>query len=99
MTLYAALVIREWILLILQVLALGLTVFAIVHALIQRSDAFTAVDKLTKPIWLAILAVSLVVILLLGVLGLFGFIAVIAVGIYLADVKPRVDDIQRGPRW
>ncbi|WP_280447866.1 DUF2516 family protein, partial [Nocardia cyriacigeorgica] len=32
-------------------------------------------------------------------LGLFAFIAIIATGIYLADVRPKVDEIQRGPRW
>ena len=100
MTLVAVNTILFWIMTALQIFGIGLTVYALVHAVRQRSDAFTAVDKLTKPIWLAILLVSLLVILAMGVLGLLGFIAIIAVGIYLADVKPRVDDIQRGgSRW
>lgn len=88
------------IMLVLWVLALGATVFALIHALRQRSDAFTAVDKLTKPIWSGILAVAVLLLLLsAGGLGLLAFISIIATGIYLADVRPKVDEVQRGPRW
>ncbi|MFC4126061.1 DUF2516 family protein [Nocardia rhizosphaerae] len=89
------------ILLVLWLAALGATVFALIHAVRQRADAFTAVDKLTKPIWLAILAGALV-FLLLGIAGfgmLTSFIAIIATGVYLADVRPKIDEVQRGPRW
>lgn len=88
------------IVLVLWVIALGATIFALIHAVRQRPDAFTAVDKQTKPIWLAILGVALVLLLLSPAgLGLFAFIAIIATGVYLADVRPKVDEIQRGPRW
>ncbi|WP_430333969.1 DUF2516 family protein [Rhodococcus sp. ACT016] len=87
------------ILLALQLLALAAAVFAIFHAVRQRKDAFTAVDKLTKPIWLGILAASLLVIFLFGAVHMLGLIAVVAVCVYLVDVRPRVDDVQRGPRW
>ncbi|MCA2205674.1 DUF2516 family protein [Nocardia sp. NEAU-G4] len=89
------------ILLVLWLAAFGATVFALIHAVRQRPDAFTAVDKMTKPIWLAILAGALV-FLLLGISGfgmLTSFIAIIATGVYLADVRPKVDEVQRGPRW
>ncbi|MBW0275608.1 hypothetical protein ATM97_29850 [Nocardia sp. MH4] len=89
------------ILLALWVAAFGATVFALIHAVRQRADAFPAVDKMTKPIWLAILAGALV-FLLLGIAGfgmLTSFIAIIATGVYLADVRPKVDEVQRGPRW
>ena len=33
-----------------------MAVYAFVHAALQRSDAYTAADKLTKPVWLVILA-------------------------------------------
>ncbi|WP_028477148.1 DUF2516 family protein [Nocardia sp. CNY236] len=92
--------VQSWagnILLVLQLAALGATVFALIHAIRQRPDAFTAVDKLTKPIWLTILSVAAVVLLL--VQGLLAFVAIIATGVYLADVRPKVDEVQRGPRW
>lgn len=84
---------------IVNLIALAGGIYALVHAIRQRSDAFTATDKLTKPIWLAILAVASLV-LLGGVFGggLLGLIACVAVGVYLADVRPKVDEIQR-PRW
>ncbi|MFD3509059.1 DUF2516 family protein [Nocardia sp. NPDC058666] len=88
------------IMLVIWVAAFGATVFALIHAVRQRSDAFTAVDKMTKPIWLAILGGALVFLLIAaGGLGLLSFIAIIATGVYLADVRPKVDEVQRGPRW
>ncbi len=88
-----------WIMIALRLLALGAGAFALFHALRQRTDAFPAVDKLTKPIWLGILVVATLVIFLFGPVSFFGLIAVVAIGVYLVDVRPRVDDVQRGPRW
>ncbi len=86
--------------LVLWLGAIGMTVFALIHAARQRPDAFTAVDKLTKPIWMGILGVALLMLLLAwsGIM-LFAFVAIIGTGIYLADVRPKVDEVQRGPRW
>ncbi|MDV7353052.1 DUF2516 family protein [Rhodococcus sp. NPDC019627] len=87
------------ILLVIRIVALGGAAFALFHAARQRKDAFTAVDKLSKPIWLSILAVAFLVLLLFPAVQLFGIVAVVAVCVYLVDVRPRVDDVQRGPRW
>lgn len=88
------------ILLVLWLVALGATIFALIHVIRQRADAFPAVDKQTKPIWLAILGVATLLLLLQpGGLGLLTFVSIIATGIYLADVRPKVDEVQRGPRW
>ena len=84
----------------LKVLALVGAVYAIVHAVRQRPDAFTAVNKLTKPIWLGILIVAALILLATSPVGLLGIIAGVAVCVYLVDVRPRVDDIQHGgSRW
>jgi hypothetical protein len=83
----------------LWLIAVAGAVFAFVHAVRQRQDAFTAADKLSKPIWLGILGVALLVLMITSVVGFLGIIAVVAVCVYLVDVRPRVDDIQRGPRW
>lgn len=72
--------------------------FALVHAARQPTDAFPAVDKLTKPVWLAILAGALLVIAVFGPIGILGIIGVVAVCVYLVDVRPRVDEVQRR-RW
>ena len=67
--------------------------YAFVHAAMQRADAYTAADKLTKPVWLAILGVALLLILLLQ--GVFGAaIAACAAGVYLIDVRPKLLEVQ-----
>ncbi|WP_435532154.1 DUF2516 family protein [Rhodococcus antarcticus] len=93
---------RYYVLLVIQLLVFAVGVWAVVHAVRQRPDAFTAVDKLTKAKWLAILAVSALVILFLGFNGsgfLLSLIASVAVFVYQADVRPKIDEVQRGSRW
>ena len=82
----------------LQILANAGAVFALVHAVRQPAEAFPAVDKLTKPVWVGILAVALVVLFLFGAIGMLGIVGVVAVCVYLVDVRPRVEEVQR-PRW
>ncbi len=72
---------------------LAATVYAFVHAAMQRPDAYTAADKLTKPVWLGILGVSALLCLLTG--SSFGMvIAAVAAGVYLADVRPKLLEVQ-----
>jgi 4-amino-4-deoxy-L-arabinose transferase-like glycosyltransferase len=80
--------------LVLAVLVMA--VYAFVHAALQRSDAYTAADKLTKPVWLIILGVAVAMTSILypvfGVLGMV--IASCAAGVYLVDVRPKLLEIQ-----
>lgn len=80
--------------LVLLVAVLVTAVYAFVHAALQRPDAYTAADKLTKPVWLVILgaAVALASILypVLGVLGMA--MSACASGVYLVDVRPKLRD-------
>lgn len=82
--------------LVLRVAVLVTAVYAFVHAALQRPDAYTAADKLTKPVWLVILgaAVALASILypVLGVLGMA--MSACASGVYLVDVRPKLLEIQ-----
>lgn len=81
------------VLFVLQIAVLVTTVYALVHAALQRPDAYTAAEKLTKPVWLVILGGGL----LLGwVLGspLGSAIAAVAAGVYLVDVRPKILEIQ-----
>ncbi|MCV7378590.1 hypothetical protein A5672_06130 [Mycobacterium alsense] len=80
------------VLFVLSVAVFATVVYAFVHAALQRSDAYTAADKLTKPVWLVILGVCGVVSWWLGVLGMA--IAAGAAGIYLVDVRPKLLEIQ-----
>jgi 4-amino-4-deoxy-L-arabinose transferase-like glycosyltransferase len=81
------------IVLALVLFALVVGVYSFVHAAMQRPDAYTAAGKLTKPVWLAILGVSVLLLLLFR--DPFGAaIAAVAAGIYLVDVRPKLLDIQ-----
>lgn len=71
---------------------LAATVYAFVHAAMQRPDAYTAADKLTKPVWLIILAGSGLLSWVLGVTGMV--VAAVAAGVYLADVRPKLLEVQ-----
>lgn len=82
-----------YVLFVLQIVVVVTTVYAFVHAAMQRPDAYTAADKLTKPVWLVILGVAGLLALVLGnVLG--PAIAAVAAGVYLVDVRPKLLEIQ-----
>jgi Protein of unknown function (DUF2516) len=78
-------------------IAVALTaVYAFVHAALQRPDAYTAADKMTKPVWLVILGLAVLLTSLLSfVFGVLGMaIAACAAGVYLVDVRPKLLEIQ-----
>jgi hypothetical protein len=81
-----------YVLAFLQIAVLVTTVYAFVHAAMQRSDAYTAAEKLTKPVWLVILGVGVLLALVLGITGVA--ISAVAAGVYLVDVKPKILEIQ-----
>jgi hypothetical protein len=94
-------------LLILAALAMGADIFAFVDALRQKPQAFTAAGKLTKQLWLLISGVAAAVGFIFfvvqlntpGSLAVFNFvnlIALVAAGVYLADVRPAVRSISGG---
>ena len=68
------------------------TIYAFVHAAMQRQDAYTAADKLTKPVWLIILGVAALLCLVLDVMG--WSIAAVAAGVYMVDVRPKLLEVQ-----
>jgi len=80
------------------VLALLVDGFALVDALRQRTDAFPAAGKLTKPLWLGILAVATAVglIFVQFPFSVFNLIAFVASAVYLADVRPAIKSITGG---
>ncbi len=66
--------------------------YALVHAAMQRPDAYTAAEKMTKPVWLLFLGGSVVLTLVLPVMGTA--VAACATGVYMVDVRPKLLDIQ-----
>jgi Protein of unknown function (DUF2516) len=75
--------------------------WAFIDAIRRPAPAFVAASKQTKPLWLVILGVALVIGLggAAGQLSLFSFlpiIAFVAAAIYLTDVRPKVSGFQGG---
>ena len=68
----------------------GIRAWSVFDCAIRRHDAFPAVDKLTKPAWLAILVVSSLFGTWLSPspIGPLSLISVIVSAVYLADVGP-----------
>jgi O-antigen/teichoic acid export membrane protein len=81
-----------YVLFALQIAVIVTTVYAFVHGAMQRPDAYTAADKLTKPVWLVILGAGVLLALVLGITGTA--IAAVAAGVYIVDVRPKILEVQ-----
>ena len=84
----------------LAVVAFVVEAWAFIDAIIRPAQAFRAVGKLSKPIWLIILGVAFVLGLYAaaygGATGILSVAAFVAAAIYLADVRPKVREFRRG---
>jgi 4-amino-4-deoxy-L-arabinose transferase-like glycosyltransferase len=80
------------VLFVLSIAVFLMTAYAFVHAAMQRSDAYTATGKLTKPVWLIILGVGALLTLVPTIMG--PVIAACAAGVYIVDVRPKLLEIQ-----
>lgn len=87
-----------WVDMVLFIGLIALRIWAIVDCAMRKAKAFPAVNKLTKPAWLAMLIVSG----LLGSLFLYAplhplsLISLIITLVYLTDVRPAVKEITGG---
>jgi len=92
--------VQSFVLLVLGIGALLLTGFAAFDVLRRKSALFPHVGRLTKPAWLGILAVAfLISIVSLGspaALGILNVIGVVAAGVYLAEIRPKLRQIDGG---
>ena len=79
-----------------------LRVWAIVDCAIRKAAAFPAVDKMTKPAWLAITVIGGALGSLLiryDPLNPISLISLIVALVYLTDVRPAVRGVSGGSRW
>lgn len=92
-----------WIELVLNWAAVPVGIFAFVHAVVQPTDAFTAAEKRTKPFWLAITGGGTLACALFHFYDftmMFWIAGLVAVLVYLVDVRPRLIEVQRGgSKW
>jgi hypothetical protein len=78
---------------------LALALWAFIDALIRPAAGYVAAGKLTKPGWLAITGLALLVIWFFTPMSFLGLPAVIAAVVYLVDVRPAVRGLRRGNSW
>ena len=91
------------VLLLLGIGALGLTGFAAIDVLRHRAELFPAAgSRLSKGAWTGILVAAFLIAIVSfagsGTLGLLNVIGVVAAGVYLADVRPKLRQISGGGR-
>ena len=87
----------------LSIAAFGAEAWALVDALIRPAQAFVAAGKQTKPIWLIILGVAMVVglgyafyVRGASVTSILPVAAFVAAAVYMADVHPKVKEFKTG---
>lgn len=90
--------VQSFVLLLLGIGALALTGFASVDALRYRSQLYPAVGRQTKIFWVAILVVAFMIAIVSfwNALGFLNVIGVVAAGVFLADVRPKLKAVSGG---
>ncbi|MCH1865982.1 DUF2516 family protein [Nocardioides sp. CFH 31398] len=82
------------VMLAVTVALITLKAYAFILALTFPAEGYIAADKLTKPAWLAILGIGLVVELL-GLLAILNIVFTIAAIVFLVDVRPAIRGLRR----
>lgn len=77
---------------------LALRLWALVDCITRKVAAFPAVDKLTKPAWVAMLAFGAFFgsVLAPDPVGPISLITAVIAAVYLADVRPAVREVSGG---
>lgn len=88
--------IEDTILLVASFALLAVKIFALVTSLMFSTEHYRAADKLSKPAWVAILALSVAAsLLLVDPLNLINLAFTIATFVYLADVRPAMSGLRQ----
>ena len=81
-----------------EVILLAVKIFALVNCLMFSAESYTAANRLTKPAWVLILGLGLVLqILMVGSspINVINLAFTIAAFVYLADVRPALSGLRR----
>lgn len=90
--------VQSFILLLLGIGGLALTGFAFFDALKRQSRLFPHAGRFSKNVWLGILgvALALAIVSVFNPLFLLNVVGVIAAAIYLADLRPKLRQLEGG---
>ncbi|MGB7979976.1 MAG: DUF2516 family protein [Candidatus Nanopelagicales bacterium] len=70
---------------------------AFLHCLRARPDAFPAVGRQSKNVWLALTGgATLLSLVSSNSIGLIGIASIVIAGVYLLDIKPKITEITSG---
>jgi uncharacterized membrane protein YgaE (UPF0421/DUF939 family) len=73
------------------------SVWAFVHCLRTRPDAFPAIGRRSKGLWLGLTGGAIAVSLAgFSAMSLLGIAAIVISAVYLLDIRPRIIDITSG---
>ena len=78
---------------IIYVVFAVLKIWAFVDCLRQRKDAFPAVNRQTKTLWLVLTGISALTGLVFDPLGIIGIAGVVVALIYLFEIKPKIQEL------
>jgi len=84
--------------LLVEVILLGVKIYAFVNCLMFSKEAYVPANKLTKPAWAIILGLGLVLQVLMAgssPINLINLAFTIAAFVYLADVRPALASLTR----
>ncbi len=82
--------------LVLWISAMAVVGVALVDALRQPRDAYPVVGRLTKPVWVTILAVALACIFTFGVTFILSLAGTVAGIVYLVDTRVKLREVRGG---
>lgn len=87
----------EWILWLIRIASLVIGVWAFIDCVRRRPDAFPAIGRQTKPIWMALTGGAAAVPLIgFSPIGLLGIASIVISAVYLLDIRPRIVEITGG---
>jgi len=87
----------SWLLFALNIATLVASAWAFVHCLRSRPDAFPAIGRRSKNLWLALTGGAVLVSLAgFSATSIFGIAAIVIAAVYLLDIRPRITEITSG---
>lgn len=84
----------SWILWAINLATLAAAAWAFISCLRTRPDAFPAIGRRSKGLWLALTGAAVLVALAgFSAMSILGIAAIVISGIYLLDIRPRIQEI------
>ena len=92
--------IEHWVLYAIWIVCIALKGYALVHAVMFSTESYPAADKLTKVLWILILAAGLITAVVWfwaggRPSGLLQLVFTTAALVFICDVKPALSDLRR----